>query len=202
MPERSPQDLSAVDWPLRTDRLLLRPATVEDADAVYDTRSIEQVGTWLSEWPRDRERHRLRFVDPDRLSRTLMIERIAADGGRPEVIGDLYLSIRDAWAQPAVADRAKDCEAEIGWTLRPCEQGNGYATEAVGALIDACFGPLGLRRLTAVCFAVNEPSWRLMERLGMRREAHTVAESLHESLGWMDSYGYALLADEWPADRV
>jgi RimJ/RimL family protein N-acetyltransferase len=36
-----------------------------------------------------------------------------------------------------------------------------------------------------------------MERLGMRREAHTVSDSLHRSGRWLDGYGYALLAEEW-----
>ncbi len=56
---------------------------------------------------------------------------------------------------------------------------------------------LGLRRVTAGCFAANEASWRLMERVGMRREIHTVRESLHRSGEWLDGMGYALLADEW-----
>ena len=60
-----------------------------------------------------------------------------------------------------------------------------------------CFEDLGLRRVTATCFADNEASWRLMERAGMRRELYTVRDSLHRSGEWLDGMGYALLADEW-----
>jgi len=60
-----------------------------------------------------------------------------------------------------------------------------------------CFDRLGLRRVIANCFADNESSWRLMERVGMRREVHTVKESLHRSGQWLDGMGYAMLADEW-----
>jgi hypothetical protein len=67
----------------------------------------------------------------------------------------------------------------------------------VRALVSLSFGPLGLRRLTANCFLDNEPSWRLMERLGMRRELHAVKESLHRTKGWLDGLSYALLAEEW-----
>jgi len=56
---------------------------------------------------------------------------------------------------------------------------------------------LGLRRVTASCFAANEATWRMMERVGMRREVHTVRDSLHRSGAWLDGFGYALLADEW-----
>ena len=55
--------------------------------------------------------------------------------------------------------------------------------------------------MVANCFADNTSSWRLMERLGMRRELHTVNESLHRSGQWLDGFGYALLADEWRAAR-
>ena len=51
--------------------------------------------------------------------------------------------------------------------------------------------------MTAVCFADNVPSWHLIERLGMRREAHLVADSLHRSGRWLDSFAYGLLRAEW-----
>jgi RimJ/RimL family protein N-acetyltransferase len=53
----------------------------------------------------------------------------------------------------------------------------------------------------ADCFFDNEPSWRLMERLGMRRELHSVQESLHRTKGWLDGLSYALLAGEWDGGR-
>lgn len=78
----------------------------------------------------------------------------------------------------------------------PPHNGRGYATEAVRALLDIVFDELQLRRVTASCFAANEASWRLMERLGMRRETYNVRESLHRSGEWLDGMVYALLADE------
>jgi RimJ/RimL family protein N-acetyltransferase len=84
----------------------------------------------------------------------------------------------------------------IGYAMYEQFEGHGYATEAVRELIRLCFEDLGLRRVTANCFADNEASWRLMERVGMRREIHTVRESLHRSGRWLDGLGYALLADE------
>jgi hypothetical protein len=51
----------------------------------------------------------------------------------------------------------------------------------------------------ALCYADNEPSWRLMERLGMRREEYAVQDSLHRTKGWLDGMTYAVLADEWRA---
>jgi RimJ/RimL family protein N-acetyltransferase len=107
------------------------------------------------------------------------------------------LRVEDAWAQAEVADQARGVQAELGWVLHPDHAGNGYATEAVRGLIRLCFEDLGLRRVTANCFADNVASWRIMERLGMRRETYTVRESLHRTGDWLDGMGYALLAEEW-----
>ena len=129
------------------------------------------------------------------------VELGADGGGSGPVIGDLMLAVGDGWAQAEVAAAARASEAELGWVLDPAYAGRGLATEAVRALLETCFTTLGLRRVTAQCFADNTASWRLMERLGMRRETHAVRESLHRELGWLDSFGYAVLAEEWCAAR-
>ena len=191
-----PQDLSAVAWPLRTVRLTLRPATPEDVEATWRIRRLPEVGRWITRAPTDPAEYAEAFCDPERLALTLVYE---LDG---EVVGDLMLRIEDAWAQVEVADRARAVQAELGWTLDPALGGHGYATEAVAELVRLCFEELGLRRVLASCFADNVASWRLMERLGMRREQVTVRESLHRELGWVDGLGYALLADEWRVRRA
>jgi RimJ/RimL family protein N-acetyltransferase len=188
-----PQDLSGVDWPVRTARLTIRPATLDDTDATWQIRRLKSVGRWLTAEAADPDAYRSAFAEPERLMRTLVFE---LDG---VVIGDLYLAIQDAWAQREVADRARGVQAELVWVLAPEHAGHGYATEAVAALVRICFEGLGLRRVIAQCFADNEPSWRLMERIGMRREDHAVRESLHRSGEWLDGLRYALLADEWRA---
>jgi len=63
----------------------------------------------------------------------------------------------------------------------------------------AIFVELGLRRVYAQCFADNAASWRIMEKLGMRREEYAVRDSLHRSGQWMDGMRYAILSDEWRA---
>ncbi|MGN6239481.1 MAG: GNAT family N-acetyltransferase, partial [Cellulosimicrobium cellulans] len=112
------------------------------------------------------------------------------------VIGDFMLRRQDAWAQSEVADQAHDAEAELGWVLDPSHTRRGYATEAVRELLRYSFEDLGVRRVTANCFLHNDTSWRLMERVGMRREGVGVRDSLHRDLGWVDGVTYALLADE------
>jgi RimJ/RimL family protein N-acetyltransferase len=187
--------LDAVHWPIRTSRLVIRPAVPDDVDTVWQIRRLESVGRWMRSAAADPVEFRREFHDPQRLAKTLVIELDHV------VIGDLMLAVEDGWAQDEAAEEARAVQAELGWCLDPRYERNGYATEAVTELVCICFEDLGLRRVTANCFADNEPSWRLMERLGMRRELHAVRESLHRSGEWLDGFGYAVLADEWPPAR-
>jgi RimJ/RimL family protein N-acetyltransferase len=152
------------------------------------------VSRWLIRAPRTVEDYRGQFEAAHMLAKTLIIEL------RGEVVGDLMVTVEDGWAQAEVLEQAQQVQAELGWVLDPARGGRGYAAEAVRELIRICFEDLGLRRVTANCFADNEASWRLMERVGMRREIHTVQESLHRSGRWLDGLGYALLAEEWRKD--
>jgi RimJ/RimL family protein N-acetyltransferase len=190
--EAVPRDLADVAWPVSTARLSLRRARPEDAEAVLSYRRLPHVVEWLGDPPDD---FHSRFAEPERLDVLLVIERSGA------VIGDVMVKVGDAWAPARVVDEARGAQAELGWSLRPEETGKGHATEAVEAALRICFEVMGLRRVTASCFAANAPSYRVMERLGMRREAHTVADALHPSGEWMDGYSYALLAEEWRRRR-
>ena len=185
--------LDRVGWPVRTARLTIRPVRASDLEATWSYRRLPEVSQWMTAAPTTIEDYGAIFEDPDRLARTQLME---LDG---TVIGDLMIAVENAWSQTEVADGAERVQAELGWCLDPRYGGQGYATEAAAELLRICFEDLGLRRVTAHCLADNVASWRLMERLGMRRELHAVRESLHRSAGWVDGYGYALLAEEWAA---
>lgn len=186
----------ALEHPVRTERLTLRPATPDDADATWLYRRLESVGEWLTEIATHVETYRTTFTAPARLATTVVVE---LDGN---LIGDFMLRVEDAWAQTEVGDQARGTQAELGWVLDPAYHGRGYATEAVRGLLGICFDDLGVRRVVANCFQDNDASWRLMERLGMRREVHAVRESLHRSGQWLDTVAYATLAEEWSASST
>ena len=94
-------------------------------------------------------------------------------GGEPEQPG---------WFQYAVELRVDRClvgdvgvnlhesrmQAEIGFTLASERQGQGYATEAVSAVLQDLFERRGLHRVSAECDARNLSSARLLERVGFR----------------------------------
>ena len=89
-----------------------------------------------------------------------------------------------------------ESKGDIGWSLHPDYQGHGYATEAARVLLEYGFAQRSLRRITSVCDTRNPASFRLMERLGMRREGHLLQSHLTRGV-WHDEYLYALLRDDW-----
>lgn len=93
---------------------------------------------------------------------------------------------------------------ELGYVFHPDHWGHGYATEAVTGLLDEAFGHWGARRVVAHCNPENTASWRLLERVGFRREGHfrSAASFVTGDDGlpvWHDAYAYAVLASEWSA---
>ncbi|TFG73592.1 MAG: N-acetyltransferase [Anaerolineales bacterium] len=103
-----------------------------------------------------------------------------------QLIGDCVFHILKEDAQ----------QAEIGFTLSRQYQGLGYATEAVTRLVDYLFGELQLHRICAICDVENQTSSKLLERIGMRREAHFV-ENIWFKGKWGSEYLYGLLQHEW-----
>jgi len=91
---------------------------------------------------------------------------------------------------------------ELGYVFNPDFGKKGYATESCGRIMEFAFTELYARRITAMCNTKNEHSWKLLERLGMRREGHFIKNAYfkfddNNNPLWNDSYAYAILAEEW-----
>jgi RimJ/RimL family protein N-acetyltransferase len=182
--------LYAPDYPIETPRLLLRPFNRGDVDAVYAYRSRADVAEYLfdqlmshdevTEAVRNRTAQIAFIAEGDKI--LLAVER--KEDSR--LIGEVSLIWRSA------ADR----QGEIGYILNPESQGAGYATEAAEALLHFGFEGAELHRIYARCDARNVASWRVMERLGMRREAH-FREHARFKGGWDEEMIYAILESEW-----
>ncbi|MDC9824457.1 GNAT family protein [Devosia sp. ZB163] len=177
-------------YPIETDRLRLRPFTRGDVDAVFAYRQRADVARYLSDGPMTREsvaealqmrvgQEALR-VEGDKIF--LAVETKERSG----VIGELSLILRDEAGR----------QGEIGYILDPGYHGQGYATEAGAKLLEMGFDGAGLHRIYARCAAANHASWRVMERLGMRREAH-FREHAFVKGAWDEEFVYAVLEDEW-----
>jgi RimJ/RimL family protein N-acetyltransferase len=175
---------------LRTDRLRLRPVRDEDIDRILEYRNLPQVTHWLLRTTVDPDAFRAAWrqaaQDPDDHSMAVTLDDV--------VIGTVSLEVGDGMGQPGMPQRT---EAHLGYIFDPAHGGHGYATEAVTAMVAHAFDRLGIRRITAGCFADNLASARILEKVGMRREQHGVGDSWHAELGWIDGYTYALLAEDW-----
>lgn len=181
-------------YPIETERLRLRPFNRGDVDAVFAYRSLPKVAEFLFDEPMSHEevaeavRARAAQVafsgEGDKI--LLGVERLSDN----RLIGEVSLIWR------SVADQ----QAEIGYILHPDVQGQGLATEAARALLAFGFEVVGLHRIYARCDARNVGSWRVMERLGMTREAH-LREHMQVKGRWEEELLYGLLDREWFGSR-
>jgi RimJ/RimL family protein N-acetyltransferase len=185
-----PYELSA---PVRTDRLVLRAMTDGDVDDIHAYQSRADVCRYLPFEPRTRDEVAEKVAKYSAALALagegdfwqLAIERAAAPG---RLIGDLYFAIKST----------ANAGAEIGWTIHPDFAGQGYMTEAAGALLGIAFETLGLHRVFAQLDPRNDASIALCRRLGMREEAYFV-EDIWFKGAWGDTAIYALLDREWPS---
>ncbi len=86
--------------------------------------------------------------------------------------------------------------AEIGVTIAPSHQRRGLATEAVRALLSHLFDDLSVHRVIGSVDPDNTGSRALLEKLGMRQEAHFVRSYWFRDR-WVDDVVYAMLREEW-----
>jgi RimJ/RimL family protein N-acetyltransferase len=180
------------DFPIRTARLTLRPCVRGDLDALYDIQSRPDVTRYLLFDARTREQvrvvleQRIRAVGLERDALNLAV--VLSETG--EVIGDVVLFLRSR----------EHRQGEIGYVFHPDHGGHGYATEAARVLLGLGFENYGLHRIVGRLDARNTPSARVLERLGMRREAHLVQNEFVKG-EWSDEVVYAMLEHEWRAHR-
>jgi RimJ/RimL family protein N-acetyltransferase len=184
----------APDYPVLTPRLVLRPFNRADVDAVHSYRSLPQVAEYLFDHPMSHDecaeavRARTGQVAFVNAGDKILLAVEERQGGR--VVGEVSL----IWRHMA------DLQAEIGYILHPDAWGRGYATEAAGALLALAFREVGIHRVYARCDARNVRSARVMQRLGMRQEAH-FRQHAQVKGRWDEELVFAILAHDWAERR-
>lgn len=91
---------------------------------------------------------------------------------------------------------------ELGYVFNANYQGKGYATESCSAIISYAIECMNVRRIIAKCNPNNTHSWRLLERLKLRREGHLLKTGYFKcdfqgNPLWHDTFEYAILDEEW-----
>jgi RimJ/RimL family protein N-acetyltransferase len=181
--------------PIRTERLLLRPYALADVDALYAYQRLPEVHRYLYSEPRSRsEVEALVAERTGRLAVTeegqgLTLVAVLAETG--ELVGDCVLFWRSQ----------NHKQGEVGYAFNPAYHGRGLATEAVGALLRVGFEGLGLHRIAGRLDGRNIASARVLERAGLRREAHLVENEFVKG-EWTDEVIYGILRREWEARRA
>lgn len=173
--------------PLQTQRLLIRKLDVKDAQIFFQYRSMPAVYRFQSFEPKnmtDVESFFCGLAEYPNMPNTWFQLAVCMkdDSG---LIGDIGMHFSDDGEQ-----------AEIGYTINPDFQGKGYGLEAVSAVIKYLFTVLDKHRITASVDPENIKSIRLLEKAGMRKEAHFV-RSIKMNNSWMDDCIYAILNEEF-----
>lgn len=174
-------------WPLATERLRLRPHNADDAEWLHELYSQPDVARylldepWTAEVTHDKLTERLSKTDID--GETGALALVIEHDGVP--IGDLALWLTDH----------KHRQGEIGWVLDPAHGGQGFASEAVRAVLALGFDHYRLHRVTAQMDARNSASAALARRVGLRLEAHHVQDWFSKG-EWTDTLIFARLASE------
>lgn len=173
---------------LQTERLLLREFVPEDWQQchLYESDPVvvryQSFGVFTEEQSRDYIRRCIvEAQNPHRRTYDLAVALLDP----PLVIGRVGLDISDAVLR----------EGRIWYILNRDHWGNGYMPEAAKALVDFGFEKLGLRRIVADVDPANQPSIRLLEKIGFRLEAHHRLNAYVKG-EWCDTLVFARLRDE------
>ena len=170
---------------LKTERLVIRKFKEADAQDLYEYLSDEEVVRFEPYKPFSRkDAHR------EARKRTEDETFLAVCLHKGKLIGNLYFAkgAFDTW--------------KAGYVFNRNYWGRGYATESLKAIMKYAFKNLSAHRIVAMCDPRNTKSWRLLERIGMRREG-TLLQNVYFFIDennepiWKDTYEYAILKTEF-----
>ena len=175
---------------LETERLILRKYEKDDFDAVHSYASCLENVIYMN-WGPNSARDTRTFIrssikKANKKPCTHYIYAVVLKDSR-QLIGGCELSIQGTCGH-------------LGWIFHRAYWGRGYGTEAAKALLDFGFGKLNLRRILSDCYADNHGSYRIMEKIGMRREGLFLECAPPPKLTdreYGDEVRYALLKKEW-----
>ncbi len=162
---------------LETDRLLIRPITIDDKNEIFRYRRDKEINKyqgWIPETIEDVEI----FIGK--------VSKQINDKKTQKIVGDLGIHFLDS----------ENKQVEIGCTLNKDFQNQGFATESLKRVIDYIFNELKKHRIITSIHPDNKNSIRLVERIGFRKEAHFI-ESLFINGKWVDDLIYAIIEKDW-----
>lgn len=178
--------------PIETKRLTLRPFAQADLDALANILARPDVMRYLYEEPRTRPEVAAtldEWVTMHALTHegdTLMLAIVMRE--TDQMVGNARLT----WTSQ------RHSQGEIDFAMHPDFQGKGYAREAAEAILNVGFRAIDLHRIAGRADDRNANAIHVMERLGMRREAHFHQCEFVKG-EWTSQLVYAILREEWEA---
>jgi RimJ/RimL family protein N-acetyltransferase len=184
-------DVIDLGLPLETERLRLRHLVREDLAALCAIESPPEVARWLY-WE-------ARSEDEVRTSLDVRITRARERAETGVTFGVEVIATGELVGHVSLTVEPEHGQAEIGFIFNPDHHGRGYATEASRAVLGIAFGVYEVHRVCARLEPRNAASARVLEKLGMRLEAH-LRENEWVKGEWQSELVYALLDREWRAN--
>jgi len=177
---------------LHTQRLIIRNFSASDLESFLAYRNDPEVAKyqgWTFPYPREKAAafiDEMKDVHAPKQGQWIQLAVELKESG--EMIGDVAARVKSTDARQAV----------FGYSFASAHWRKGYATEALTAFIDYLFEDVDMHRITADCDVENSASWKTLEKLGFRREAHFV-ESFPVNGEYISEYHYGMLQREWRA---
>lgn len=174
---------------LETERLILRDYVKDDWHRVLEYQSDPlylRYYEWTDRTPEGAQEFVGWFLDHQRQEPRIKYQLAVVLKTNDLLIGGCGIRM----------DKVNASQADIGYELDPKQWNHGYATEAAHAIVDFGFSSFGLHRIWSWCVADNRGSAHVLEKLGMRLEAH-LRENEYYKGRWWDTLMYATLANEW-----
>ncbi|WP_044640101.1 GNAT family N-acetyltransferase [Risungbinella massiliensis] len=167
---------------IKTTRLVIRKFEFEDWQDVYEYTSNINVMKYIPEGV---------FTEED--AKKFVNDNIGENAEKfPVVLKDEKMVI----GHIAFFKYFGEHTYEIGWVFNPKYYNKGYASEAAKAILEFGFTKMKLHRIIATCQPENVASYRVMEKIGMRREGY-FKKCIPYGKEWWDEYYYAILEEEW-----
>ncbi len=173
-----------------TERLIIRDMHLSDLENIHryasDFLHVKYM-TWGPNTYEETKRFLVEAIEKNNMKPRKNYDLAITDKKSGTMMGGIGIYLNDDMDQ-----------AMMGWIIHKDYWNQGFVTEAAKALMDFAFNVLDLRRIYATCDAENIASWRVMEKLGMRKEAHFVLSRMfRKEMGYRDELHYAILKSEY-----
>ena len=183
---------------IETERLILRPFTLDDAADVLEYLAVPAVNCFACMKLDSLEAAKAELAH--RIGDAFYLAIVLKESGK--VIGELFGHPEGTGPEDETMDTFSPC-----WMLNQAYQGKGYAYEAAHAYFDCLFNQKGIRRIYAYTEDDNISSQRLCEKLGMRREGLFVefvsfVSNQDGTPHYENTIQYAILRKEWNCGKT